>query len=195
VKEQDGQSMVEPTDLANSPELAKADSGAITHVLRQRIEDRYKGDDAWYLVNRFLPEVENYGRLESHNGSRYHSLQWALILISPLTAFLVGVEVLTTNVWASFLKGAALLAALVVTALTAALHAFNYLTKSVQYRNVRESLVAEFIAMDCGIGEYSGLAVDEKLPKFKSKIEFIVQSVNANWATLQTPPQAGGASG
>ena len=164
-------------------------------MLRQRIEERYQGDHLWYLLNRFLPLVEHYGRLESHNGARHHRFQWALLVTSPLTVFLVGAEALTSDPWSTLLRGAALVAALVVTTLTTILHAFNYRTKSVQYRNVQENLIAEFTGMDAGIGQYAGLADDQKLAQFKSNCESIVRAINADWADLQAPPQADGAPG
>jgi len=191
VAEQAAEMAPRTLSTGGSPAPTPGSPATVVAVLRERIPARYQGDDAWYLLDRFLPLVEHFGRLELHNGTRYHKFQWAVILTSPITAFLVGVEALTNNPAATLLKGAALLAALIVTALTALLHAFNYLAKSVQYRNVKENLVAEFIAMDSEIGQYTGLSGDQKSAQFKTNCEATVHGINTDWAGLQTPPQAG----
>jgi len=195
VDERPGEALAEVPNATEPLTPPEGSATTVAAVLRQRIVDRYQGDHAWYLLNRFLPLVVHYGHLESHNGGRYHSFQWAVILTSPITAFLVGAEALVSNPLAPLLKGAALLAALIVTALTALLHAFNYLTKSVQYRNVKENLVAEFIAMDSAIGQYTGLSDDEKLAQFKTNCESTVHGITTGWAALQTPPQTDKAAG
>lgn len=88
------------------PEDATGTNGPVTvvAVIRRRIEQSYQGDQAWYLLNRFAPLLEHFDRLQNHNGDRYRTFQWALVIVSFLTAFFVGVEGLISNPWATLLK-------------------------------------------------------------------------------------------
>jgi len=87
VDERPGEVVAEVPNAGEPLTPPEGSTTTVAAVLRQRIVDRYQGDHAWYLLNRFLPLVEHFGHLESHNAGRYHSFQWAVILTSPITAF------------------------------------------------------------------------------------------------------------
>jgi hypothetical protein len=163
----------------------------VVGVIRRRIEERYHSEESWYLLNRFVPLLEHFDGLASHNGKRYHLFQRGLITTSSLTAFLVGAEALTSNPFATLIKAAALLAALLVTALTTMLHAFNYLSKSISYRDLKEKLVAEFFTLDAGLAGYANLTHDQKLARFEEASEALIAGMDSKWTALQSPPQSG----
>jgi Protein of unknown function (DUF4231) len=166
----------------------------VVSVILRRIEVRYQSEENWYLLNRLVPLLEHFDRLASNNGKRYHVFELALITTSSLTAFLVGAEALTSDPFSSLFKAAALLAALLVTAFTSALHVFNYLNKSIAYRNLKEKLVAEFFALDAGLGRYGSLTHEQKLARFEETSEALIAGMDSNWTALQSPPQSGAPS-
>lgn len=179
------------------PESATGADGPVTvvTVIRQRIEQRHQCDQTWYLLNRFVPLLEHFDRLQRENGDRYHTFQWALILASSLTAFFVAAEALTSDPWTTLLKVGGLLTALLVIALTSLMHAFGYLNKSLAYRDIKEKLVAEFFAMDAGLGAYTNLSDDQRLRRFEEGVESLVAGVDVRWPALQAPSGSGGTVG
>src|SRR5215467_11027027 len=91
----------------------KNDQSMATDEVEDIIKKKYNTDD--YVRERFMKTVQHYDRLAHKNSRWYSFLQATLIVISPLTPFIVGLEAIIVN--STLLKILALLLTVIIAVL------------------------------------------------------------------------------
>ena len=166
--------------LEKKDKLKKVTTDDILMTLSNHIGDHYEKDV--YIQGRFLNTVLYLVTREAQNSFLYNFVLIALVILSASTTLIVGLEAIFAT--STALKIIALLSTLSVTVLSTILTTFNFETKSIAFRNHRETLIAEFYKFHERMIPYH---IDgDRKNSFVTKIEAIIEEANRTMGESQT---------
>jgi Protein of unknown function (DUF4231) len=97
-----------------------------------------------------------------------------LIALAPILA-----------VWDTWVRVAALVPSMILTMATSVLRGFDYQTKWVVYRGIREALIGEMFQFDMAVTQYAEYAMSEdRADLFIRNVESILKNANQPWSAV-----------
>lgn len=135
-----------------------------------------------FLQERFQPALDYYiEKAESYRRAYVH-MEWSIIILSGLNAFLVGSQ--TIFDW-PIVRLFALLVSVAISVLAGAFKAFDYQGKWTTYNQLVTDLRDEDLMHMAEGGDYA--QVDDKDSLFITKVSFIMKRVSSNVPNTTQP--------